>query len=265
MGYRIRVGDSRRRRVRIFSSSGQSWSAILEEPNDSDWVGMHGEEVAGSQTSGSSRMGKMYRHPALKQLKEQQARFAPRERRLEQIDRAEQLLAEIEPERALSLRVSLLPDHGLPSRGGARPGARRRRRPARPAAVRRGPLGDGRAEGRAGAEPVLTVDAVSRRFNVSTRTVTRWRRQGLVARRFIIDGRTKVGFLESSLSRFVAAHRDAGRTGDAVPATDRRGAGRDRPPRPSDGAGRPGRPAWSRSRGGSHGRWDARPKRSGRR
>ncbi len=57
------------------------------------------------------------------------------------------------------------------------------------------------------AEPVLTVDAVSRRFNVSTRTVTRWRRQGLVARRFIIDGRTKVGFLESSVSRFVAAHQ----------------------------------------------------------
>jgi RNA polymerase sigma factor (sigma-70 family) len=57
-------------------------------------------------------------------------------------------------------------------------------------------------------EPVLTVDEVSRRFNVSVRTVTRWRRQGLVARRFIIAGRTKVGFLESSLSRFVAAHRD---------------------------------------------------------
>src|SRR6516164_2551115 len=44
-------------------------------------------------------MGTSYRHPALKQLKEQQARFAPRERRLEQIDRAEQLLAEIEPDR----------------------------------------------------------------------------------------------------------------------------------------------------------------------
>ncbi|HEX8201775.1 MAG TPA: sigma-70 family RNA polymerase sigma factor, partial [Isosphaeraceae bacterium] len=57
------------------------------------------------------------------------------------------------------------------------------------------------------AEPVLTVDAVSRRFNVSPRTVARWRRQGLVARRFIIDGRTKVGFLESSLTRFVADHR----------------------------------------------------------
>ena len=56
-------------------------------------------------------------------------------------------------------------------------------------------------------EPVLTVDEVSRRYNVSSRTVTRWRRQGLVARRFVIGGRTKVGFLESSLQRFVTAHR----------------------------------------------------------
>ena len=56
-------------------------------------------------------------------------------------------------------------------------------------------------------EPVLTVDEVSRRYNVSSRTVTRWRRQGLVARRFVIGGRTKVGFLESSLRRFVTAHR----------------------------------------------------------
>ena len=41
-------------------------------------------------------MGNAYQHPALKQLKEQQARFAPRERRLEQMDRAELLLGEID-------------------------------------------------------------------------------------------------------------------------------------------------------------------------
>ena len=41
-------------------------------------------------------MGKTYRHPAMKQLKDQQTRYAPKERRLEQVDRAEQLLGEIE-------------------------------------------------------------------------------------------------------------------------------------------------------------------------
>ena len=42
------------------------------------------------------RMSKAYRHPAMKQLKDQQTRYAPRERRLEQVQRAEQLLGEIE-------------------------------------------------------------------------------------------------------------------------------------------------------------------------
>ena len=153
-------------------------------------------------------MGSSYGHPALKQLKEQQARFAPRERRLEQIDRAEQLLAEIEPGRCYPYEYLCFRITGYRPEGA-------------PALVLEGndvchdlrlfvedlsATVEQKAE--QATEPVLTVDAVSRRFNVSVRTVTRWRRQGLVARRFIIDGRTKVGFLESSLSRFVATHRD---------------------------------------------------------
>ena len=42
-------------------------------------------------------MSKAYRHPAIKQLKDQQTRYAPKDRRLEQVERAEQLLGEIEP------------------------------------------------------------------------------------------------------------------------------------------------------------------------
>src|SRR5690348_13803407 len=38
-----------------------------------------------------------FKHPALKQLTDQQVRFAPPARRLEQLARAEKLLAEIEP------------------------------------------------------------------------------------------------------------------------------------------------------------------------
>jgi RNA polymerase sigma factor (sigma-70 family) len=153
-------------------------------------------------------MGSSYRHPALKQLKEQQSRFAPRERRLEQIDRAELLLGEIEPGRCYPYEYLCYRITGFRPEGA-------------PALVLDG--GDVEHDLRLfvedlsktvgqkaeqAPEPVLTVDAVSRRFNVSTRTITRWRRQGLVARRFIIDGRTKVGFLESSVSRFVAAHRE---------------------------------------------------------
>ena len=40
-----------------------------------------------------------FKNPALKQLTDQQVRFAPPARRLEQLARAERLLAEIEPSR----------------------------------------------------------------------------------------------------------------------------------------------------------------------
>jgi RNA polymerase primary sigma factor/RNA polymerase sigma factor len=57
-------------------------------------------------------------------------------------------------------------------------------------------------------EPVHTVDELSKMFNVSTKTISRWREQGLVSRRFIFDGRRKrVGFLRSSVDRFVSQNR----------------------------------------------------------
>ena len=53
-------------------------------------------------------------------------------------------------------------------------------------------------------EPVHTVEELSRMFNVSTKTISRWRDQGLVSRRFVSDGRKRVGFLHSSVERFVS-------------------------------------------------------------
>ncbi|WP_435010836.1 sigma-70 family RNA polymerase sigma factor [Tundrisphaera lichenicola] len=153
-------------------------------------------------------MGGIYRHPALKELKEQQSRFAPRERLLEQIERAETLLGEIDPEKRYPFEYLFFRITGF--------------RPEVTTALVLEGLGV-RSDLRLyvedlsaslgqtveqSAEPVLTVEEVSRRYNVSTRTITRWRGQGLVARRFLIDGRAKVGFLESSLTRFVEAHRD---------------------------------------------------------
>jgi RNA polymerase sigma factor (sigma-70 family) len=148
-----------------------------------------------------------YRHPALRQLKDQQVRFAPRERRLEQIDRAEALLREIEPARKYpyeyvvfritGFRPDSAPDlilDGDDVRHDLRLFVEDLARTAHQPAEQAG-------------EPVLTVDEVSKKFNVSTRTVARWRHQGLVARKFVIAGRAKVGFLQSSIERFVEAHR----------------------------------------------------------
>jgi len=153
-------------------------------------------------------MGGTYRHPALRELKDQQARFAPRDRVLDQINRAEQLLGEIDPTKVYPFEYLFFRVTGF--------------RPEVTTALLLdgvGLLADlrlyvadlsaslGQTVEQA-AEPALTVDEVSRLYNVTPRTITRWRSQGLVARRFKVEGRTKVVFLESSLAKFVAAHRD---------------------------------------------------------
>jgi RNA polymerase primary sigma factor len=58
-------------------------------------------------------------------------------------------------------------------------------------------------------EPVLSIDDVTERFDVTSKTIQRWRRKGLPARRFTFaDGKRRVGFFLSSVERFIAAHRD---------------------------------------------------------
>ena len=52
-------------------------------------------------------------------------------------------------------------------------------------------------------EQVFTVDELAKQFNVSTKTISRWRALGLVSRRLVFDGRKRVGFLRSSVDRFV--------------------------------------------------------------
>ena len=59
------------------------------------------------------------------------------------------------------------------------------------------------------AEPILSIDDVTERFSVTSKTIQRWRRRGLPARRFLFsDGKRRVGFLLSSVERFIAAHRN---------------------------------------------------------
>src|SRR5688500_4844229 len=59
------------------------------------------------------------------------------------------------------------------------------------------------------AEPVLTIDDVTERFNVTSKTIQRWRRKGLPARRFVFpDGKRRVGFLVGSVERFFSGHRE---------------------------------------------------------
>lgn len=155
-----------------------------------------------------------YRDSMIKQLRDQQVRFAPRGKQLQQAARAEQLLGEIESGRTyaydfLCFRITEY-------------------RPEK--ATRHNIQGiDVQHDLRLfvedlseaadvsiddALEPVHTVDDLSRMFNVSTKTISRWRDQGLVSRRFVVDGRRRVGFLHSSVERFVDKNRDKVRRGE---------------------------------------------------
>ncbi|MBI1315090.1 sigma-70 family RNA polymerase sigma factor [bacterium] len=149
-----------------------------------------------------------YRHPAIRQLAEQQLRFAPVNVRLEQVSRVEQLISTLSPqvfypypalvEQITTYRSEMYPN--LEIRG-------------------RDLLHDLRcfAEDLSGSanqtidqapEPVLSVEDVSQRFNVSIKTVTRWRDRGLISRQFRAGRRTRIGFLKSTVDRFAEKHRD---------------------------------------------------------
>ena len=150
----------------------------------------------------------LYRNPALRQLKDQQIKFAPRDARLKQIERAEWLLNELDPaatyrypelcEKITSYRGEMYPDLVLTGEEAVHD--------LRCFVEDLSDSAEITVE--SAGEEVLTVTDVSRRYNVSTKTVSRWRDKGLVSRRFLLAGRKRVGFLKSSVERFVSKHSE---------------------------------------------------------
>jgi RNA polymerase primary sigma factor len=56
-------------------------------------------------------------------------------------------------------------------------------------------------------ESVYTIEEIAERFNVSARTIERWRKRGLGGRQFVFaDGRQRTGFTESTVKSFIAAN-----------------------------------------------------------
>jgi RNA polymerase sigma factor (sigma-70 family) len=148
-----------------------------------------------------------YKNPAIKQLADQQVKYAPRDVKLAQMGRAEALLSEIEqdqeypyPEicrKITTYRSEIYPD--LVINGGD-------------------VMHDVRCfiedlsesaeiDVEDVEEEVFTVQDLSKKFNISTKTVDRWRDKGLVSRRFRFNGRMRVGFLKSSVDRYLQNNR----------------------------------------------------------
>ena len=154
-----------------------------------------------------------YRNPGLRELRDQQVRFAPEKRRIEQVNQTEKLLAEIDPKRTytyeyLCYRITNYRPENYPQLKISGEEAQHDLR------LFVEDLSDSAdVDAKAVDERVLTVEELAEQFNVSTKTIFRWRRQGLVSRRFVMDGRKRVGFLESSIARFVSSHGDRVRRG----------------------------------------------------
>ena len=148
-----------------------------------------------------------YNNPAMKQLADQQVKYAPHEVKLAQMDRAEALLTEIDPEqeypypeickKITTYRSEIYPDLVISGSD---------------------ILHDVRCfiedlsesaeiDVEEVEEEVLTVQDLSKQFNISTKTVDRWRDKGLVSRRFRFNGRMRVGFLKSSVDRYLQNNR----------------------------------------------------------
>jgi RNA polymerase primary sigma factor len=143
-----------------------------------------------------------YRNPAMKQLADQQLRFAPVPVRMEQVGRAEELAFTVESsqkysypdlcEKLTKYRAEMYPNlevtgedllHDL-------------RCFVEDLSDSANLIAD------AAAEPILTLRDLSQRFNVSEKTVTRWRDRGLAGRRYLFGKRKRVGFLTSNVEQF---------------------------------------------------------------
>lgn len=151
-----------------------------------------------------------YQNWAIGEFMDQQVRFAPRDVRLAQIDRVEALLYELQEEQdyryqdlfrritSPTFRSELYPDLVVSGREALHD-----------LRLLVEDLSDSvNLEASSLGEEVWTVETLSKKYNVSTKTVGRWRDRGLVSRRLLFGNRKRIGFLRSSVEQFVKTHPD---------------------------------------------------------
>ena len=149
-----------------------------------------------------------YHNPALRQLKEQQVRYAPRHVKMEQIQRAEDLLSRLNPsetyrypelfQQITDYEATTYPDLMIEGRDAVHDLCKFVEDLSESADLSAGDV----------SEDLLTVDDLSERFKVSTKTVDRWRARGLVGRKMKLGSRKRIVFLKSSVDRFVERNAD---------------------------------------------------------
>ncbi|MHC4112625.1 MAG: sigma-70 family RNA polymerase sigma factor [Planctomycetota bacterium] len=139
-----------------------------------------------------------------------QHRFAPQQQRLKQLDAAEKLLMLIDADKEypfefVCFRITGFRPKDMPEQPSIKGGdlvedlqifiSRLSGQLARPIAEYN--------------EKVYNIEELAAAFGVSTKTIHRWRRRGLTARKFIFEvGKICLGFTQSALDRFIEANPD---------------------------------------------------------
>jgi RNA polymerase primary sigma factor/RNA polymerase sigma factor len=153
-------------------------------------------------------MQRDYQSPVLRELCDQQIRFAPTDQKLQQVEAAERLISEVNPHKTYTYEYVCFRITGY------RPDSHARMQISGDELLHDlhlfvEELSDATALSVENiGEQVLTVEELAKQFNVSTKTISRWRELGLVSRRLVFDGRKRVGFLRSSVDRFVRNNQD---------------------------------------------------------
>ena len=164
------------------------------------------EETECGPNHGSGQMSQTYHFSALKELRDQQVRFAPREKKIEQSRLAEELYRTVDPNREYSYRFVC---QGITTfRSDLYPETQFLGKPLLQDLLQ---IIDDLFSAAAVSpeevdEKVWTIEELAESFNVVTKTISRWRKQGLVSRHFFVSGKKRIGFLQNSVDFFRQRH-----------------------------------------------------------
>jgi RNA polymerase primary sigma factor/RNA polymerase sigma factor len=148
-------------------------------------------------------MNKDYRNVILQKLRDQLVRYVPKDKKLEQINRAEELLHEINDRKIysykyLSLRITEfgteIYEDVLMNGDDVRHDL---------LALIEDLSDSAEMNSRSAQEKIWTIDELCKRFNVASKTISRWRREQLSGRKFLFGKKKRIGFLDSSVNWFV--------------------------------------------------------------
>jgi len=134
-----------------------------------------------------------------------QLRFMPLKHRMKHLDAAEKLLTEIQPDKQYPFEFVVFRITGFHPKAGPGQDLTTGAELREDLRVFVSKLSDKLAQPVSRQrQKVYTVDELARKLDVCAKTIGRWRRRGLAARKFVFeDGRKRIGFLEREVEKFL--------------------------------------------------------------